>query len=591
MGAAAISQQSFTILDDAACETTTLPKSLERRQSIAKATTLPTLPEVDEEDDKNEDHIFNNTRNTHMITITTTTTLPSLPSLPLQLQLNEGRPVLVTRERETVKLDNTHHVNPTVLRQAEKTLRSLLQEIDYEEKQLRYAQKKERIRIERLHRQEKLGIQTSSKEKIPCGAWIHVVSVWEAQNGVVHTDKDLPTTFAVFSPDRIRVITRLVAILLRLDDPVTAQQLWESTLEQCMNNFGPRHPHTLAAISGLANVLLEQNRVLLAEVAARRGLSGLVQSCGNKHPMTRYTRRLLIRIIHKLSELKPHYYEEQERLLREDLQLEQEDLQEEGTMSGGHSLFAHYNLANFCVHFGRYDEATTILRSAVATMSSSMQHATLNPPLRKDMQDVSSQQVLVPGSPPKTPPALKKCEYTLKAMALNTRARIVQRLKDFEKIALQWEDKVRATIEAGHARSASFYQTKVDAARNSMEELHKQEEERRQQEIAREDLIARREILEKHTFATAVLRREKMEYERKQGEAEVARLGAPATESTHLDLLPQAWECINLLKSCLERKFQHRNNSMGTFKDEEINEQKEIETLLEWMEVRQHLRR
>tara|TARA_B100000795_G_C22347267_1_gene267329 strand:- start:30 stop:413 length:384 start_codon:yes stop_codon:yes gene_type:complete len=119
----------------------------------------------------------------------------------------------------------------------------------------------------------------------------------------------------------------------------------------------------------------------------------------------------------------------------------------------------------------------------------------------------------------------------------------------------------------------------------NIQQLHDQKEERRQQLIAQEDLIMRRKIQERHTFARTVLRRQKLDYERQQNEEEVARLGAPASASTFLDLLPQTWECINLLAELLERKLRRRDRKI--FVKEEENERNELECLMEWMEIRQ----
>ena len=608
---AAISPQTLDLLDDAAGTTpTSVP--LERRQSIALATTLETLPEVDEE---NDDISVSSPLLQHSYTTTTTTATPHNTLSTPSPYLETGRPVLVTRQRETVQYDATH-VDPATLREAEQKLKSLLNDIEHEEKQLRYEQKKERNRIDTLKRKEKLGIRIDKKKlkqmMQPKGTWIQVISVWQAQNGIrvvadttdtTNTTNTTNTsnttnpalTFVVHNPDRIRIITRLAAVLIRLGDLIGAQNIWEKMIEQCVHDFGRDHPHTLTSVVGLANVLMEQDRVVLAEVAARRGLTGLNKVVGSKHPMTRYARRLLIRIVHKLSLLKPQYYEEQERLLREDLRLEKDAIlittkssttnissTSNNPNSGGQSLFAHYNLASFCVHFGRYDEATTILRAAVKTMSLSIEKAKNKKPLRPGL---FQQANVVPGTPPKTPPQPKKCPYVLKTTALNTTQRIEEKIKGFQRIVTQWEDKVKATIEAGHPRSASFYQSKAEIAKMKIQHLHDQKEERRQQLIAQEDLIMRRKIQERHTFARTVLRRQKLDYERQQNEEEVARLGAPASASTFLDLLPQTWECINLLAELLERKLRRRDRKI--FVKEEENERNELECLMEWMEIRQ----
>ena len=587
-GSGALSSYTLGILDEAA-SVGTPQQPLERRQSMATVTSLKTLPEMEEDEEDDESSVSAATgAATGAATSNLHSPSPLRPSFsPLNRQ-DSGRPVLVTRERDTVQLDTTK-VNTASLRKAEKDLKALLGDILFEERQMKFEQKKEAKRIDQIRRKQKLGVAMKRpRDLVPGGHWIDVVSVWQAQNGLMVKEKTDPSTFVVHSPDRIRVITRLAAVLVRLGDVSGAQQLWEDMFGCCVSDFGAEHPHTLAATCGLAYVLLEQNRVVLAELACRRGFSGLQKVVGNLHPMTRYARRLLIRIIHKLSLMKPQYYEEQERLLREDLSVEQHVLKiDGGTTSGGggNSLYAHYNLASFCVHFGRYDEAAFVLRAAVATMGESMHQASLKLPLRSDMQILNESSGKVPGPPPKTPPKLEKCLYELKHMALNSLNRIRAEKKDYERTAAQWEEKVRATIKAGHPRSAGFYQTHIDSAKKSLLQLQEQEEEIRQQEIARDDLVVRRRMQENHTFERTVLRREKLDYKRVQSEAKVARMGPPVSERTHLDLLPQAWECVNMLAELLERRLRQLGRTV--YNDESEQERKELDALLKWMEARQ----
>jgi hypothetical protein len=619
----AISQTTQELLNDAASTTTNIaPQFYRRSPSVAKETSLSTLPEVDE----NEENNFNvspipsppsltaistptatattlpttitTSLKTSSASLTTSLTTSSTTSLttfqpPYEYE-NFGRPVLVTRERETKQLDTTK-IDKISLHKAAKELTKLLRTIDYEEKKYKFEQKKERKRVTDLKRQANLGTRThQTLETSPTPEWVKVVSVWQAQNGI-SGENTLPTELVIHSPDRIRIVTRLVAILVRLGDLEKAQRLWEDTVGKCIQDFGFHHPHTCHSTVGLAYVLFEQNRSLLAEVACRRGLTGLKNVVGDMHPLTRYARRLLIRIVHKLSLLKPQYYEEQERLLREDYHVEQKSLAATGSsaikedgVGVGNSLFAHYNLASFCVHFGRYDEAASILRASVATMTKSMLKASTKPPLRIDMQDLSSSTIgnTIPRKPPKTPPKREKCPYVLKHMALNKVERIDVEIQKFEQIELKWKNQVLATINAGHPRSASFYQTKVEAAKMSIKQLKDQKREIGEQEIAREDLRIRRKIQERHTFERAVLRREKLDYERTRKEIQFAcGDGVPASESTNLDLLPQAWECVNLLAELLERKLI-ANNRLSSEEDD-LCEREELDALLEWMKMRQ----
>jgi len=649
----AISQTTQDLLDNAANPPS---QTYQRRPSIATPTSLTTLLEVDETEQNDPSNFLaapsptpTSTEPTSTPTTThhppLTTSLMTTFQPPLQ-HTNIGRPVLVTRTRQTQHFDTTK-INKASLLKAAKALNQLLRTIDYEEKQYKFAQKKHRQHIIHMQRQEQLGTRKRAKTTPPTPApptpttpphsptqqrpppksplppppppsqpplpptttptpeWITVVSIWQAQNGVA-IENIQPSDFIVHSPDRIRIVTRLVAVLIRLGAFERAQHLWEETMEKCIEDFGFEHPHACHATIGLAYVLLERDHPLLAQVACRRGLTGLKKVVGEMHPLTRYARRLLIRIVHKLSLLKPHYYEEQEQLLREDFHVEQQaltlaartlDTKNDGNrkdndrgdrgQGGGNSLFAHYNLASFCVHFGRYDEAASILRASVATMTTSMLNASENPPLRRDMHALSTTTAKLPGKPPSTPPKRKKCPYALKHMALNQVSRIESAIQKYQQIAVKWENQVQATVEAGHPRSASFYQTKVEIANTSVQQLKAQKIEIEQQEIAREDLIARREIQEKHTFARTVLRREKLDYERIQNEMKLAcgEDGVPASESTHLDLLPQAWECVNLLAELLERKLQGSGRS--TYKEEDMCEREELDVLLEWLRRRQ----
>ena len=59
------------------------------------------------------------------------------------------------------------------------------------------------------------------------------------------------------------------------------------------------------------------------------------------------------------------------------------------------------------------------------------------------------------------------------------------------------------------------------------------------------------------------------------------------SETTHLDLLPQTWECVQLLLQLLKRKVNERRGmSGGMFEDEEVEIQQEMEALERWLEMR-----
>ena len=73
-------------------------------------------------------------------------------------------------------------------------------------------------------------------------------------------------------PDRIRVVTRLSAVLVRLGELSKAQNLWEQMCLRCCKDFGQSHRATLASYSGLAYVLFESGQTKLAEIACRRSL-------------------------------------------------------------------------------------------------------------------------------------------------------------------------------------------------------------------------------------------------------------------------------------------------------------------------------
>ena len=172
-------------------------------------------------------------------------------------------------------------------------------------------------------------------------------------------------------------------------------------------------------------------------------------------------------------------------------------------------------------------------------------------------------------------------------MALNKPERIEAHIKRCKVSLRQWREKVQATINQGHVRSASFYETKVDALVKTIEELKGQEVERQQQEEAREDFAQRMLALETRAFDMTVLRRKRELHLRAALERQAREEHLPPTETTHLDLLPQTWECVRLLVQLLEHHMAARiAMSGGVFGEEEEDERQEVEALKKWMELR-----
>ena len=246
----------------------------------------------------------------------------------------------------------------------------------------------------------------------------------------------------------------------------------------------------------------------------------------------------------------------------------------------GHTLFAYFNLASFCAHFGRMDEAISLLRVAINQMTTATEDVT-----RRQHDDASFD-----AAPPTPPPALPRraqCPYALKTMALNAPGRIADQIERRNVSMRQWQNKIQATINQGHHRSASFYETKVDALREQIALLQGQEEERWQQEEAREDFVQRRLALETHAFDMTVLRRKREAHRRATLEREAREEHRAPSETTHLDLLPQTWECVGLLVLLLERKMgARRGMSGGVFGEEEEEERREVEALRRWIQMR-----
>ena len=77
-------------------------------------------------------------------------------------------------------------------------------------------------------------------------AFILVVDGYRRKDTEYTTNTTNPTnpalTFVVHNPDRIRIITRLAAVLIRLGDLIGAQNIWEKMIEQCVHDFGRDHP-------------------------------------------------------------------------------------------------------------------------------------------------------------------------------------------------------------------------------------------------------------------------------------------------------------------------------------------------------------